>query len=1231
MLVAVVVLAVGAVPSAGAQSGSGGVVLVVVNGSSLADVGVAAGLVGGGVGDVVVAAESAGGLGEAAGGVVRDAGVVSGVVLVGGEAALGGAVAAELESLAPGVVVERVSGADRVATAAAAARRVLAGRSGGAAAGVVLADGWSLADVGVAAAVAAAGGADVVLYSGSGSLPDQTRQVLAGEAVGGIVVVGGAAAVPDSVVAAAAGAAGGVGTERVGGKDRVTTAALAARRWASGCAEAAVIANGWSQADVGTAAALAAALGDSVVLYTASADGLGSDTRSALGRVRPQLAVVVGDTDTISDDISDELAELGYPAARVTDAAAAARYALDNDLRNCRTTTTAPRSPTGTETPNDNNTPDNTTPDTDNTDSSTPPDSTPPDSSGNSTPQDNTNPDKTNTGGVASVLRLTSGDEVCSRLSASFSPGQVWVTEGGAAETVIVTLSEAPTVPVTFQLSVTHGGDVSDDDYTLTPSTLVFAADQTQASFTIAADDDSRFEYNETLMVRLASPSSSCVRLSGTERSQAVLVDTDSANGVCSAPAVSLSPSPVSVTEGGAAGTITVTLSEAPQARVTLRLTATHLYGASDDDYELSHSTLVFAADQTQASFTIAASDDSRFERDEVVRLGLDVVSTSKPCVRVWDVWRTAWVTLVDTDAPDVVVGFSKESYRVEEGGAPVTVTAELSEAPQRQVSVPLTFALRGTDRADRYSVSRTELTFAADQTSASLTVSVADDSINNDGHRLSLGFGTGFALPAGFTAAGRTHVTVDIVDDEVGVRLETVSAYALEGGDAAQVRVRLDSPPEEAITIPLTAELRGGAVADDVSYSVEDLSFDFGVGETAKTFTVTAVDDSDDDDGEDLVFALGDLPDSVLSTTATSATIHLIDDDGAFSRQTDKDFDRLIPGETLDDLWSDGTTLWVLGTDRGIYALDMDALTRRQGDDITTLQFGNQSPPTSKVSGLWSDGETMWLADDSSPNWSVVAVDVDTGDRLPDRDFALFRAIEAYPPDPESVWSDGELMWVLDQLTERVHAYDFGSGERVSSRTINLYPQFSQNRDARGIWSDGVTMWVSNTFQAKLYAYDLATGVRRSHLDFVNLGATGNAWPAGIWSDGRTMWVANYSEKIYAYNMPVSAALKSLSISDVEFGVFQTGIFSYEGTAAAGTTSVTVTAAAAFADDATVTIAWEAADGTTGTGASATLSAGDNTITVSSSYDADGDADTDNADVRVYTVTVTVPPAADD
>ena len=63
-------------------------------------------------------------------------------------------------------------------------------------------------------------------------------------------------------------------------------------------------------------------------------------------------------------------------------------------------------------------------------------------------------------------------------------------------------------------------------------------------------------------------------------------------------------------------------------------------------------------------------------------------------------------------------------------------------------------------------------------------------------------------------------------------------------------------------------------------------------------------------------------------------------------------------------------------------------------------------------------------------------------------------------------------------------------------------------NNALRGIWSDGDTMWVADDVDDKIYAYDMATKGRVPSLDINTLGAAGNNNPRGIWSDGNTMWV---------------------------------------------------------------------------------------------------------------------------
>ena len=255
-------------------------VLAFASVGSLSDVGTAASLVAAGGADAVVLVGS-GGLSVSAAAVVRDAAPVR-AVLVGGTAVLPAGVGSRVEELSGGVSVERVAGADRAATAAAAARRVAAGEGE---LRVVLANGWSLPDVGVAASLVAAGGADVVLYGGIDALGDATADALGELAVSELIAVGGTAALPTAVLNAAAAAAGVGDAKRLSGSTRVHTAARAARDAAGDCTDTVVIANGWSDADVGAAAALAAALENAAVLYAQDADTAGAVTVSALERL----------------------------------------------------------------------------------------------------------------------------------------------------------------------------------------------------------------------------------------------------------------------------------------------------------------------------------------------------------------------------------------------------------------------------------------------------------------------------------------------------------------------------------------------------------------------------------------------------------------------------------------------------------------------------------------------------------------------------------------------------------------------------------------------------------------------------------------------------------------------------------------------------------------------------------------------------------------------------------
>ena len=85
------------------------------------------------------------------------------------------------------------------------------------------------------------------------------------------------------------------------------------------------------------------------------------------------------------------------------------------------------------------------------------------------------------------------------------------------------------------------------------------------------------------------------------------------------------------------------------------------------------------------------------------------------------------------------------------------------------------------------------------------------------------------------------------------------------------------------------------------------------------------------------------------------------------------------------------------------------------------------------------------------------------------------------------------------------------------------------------------------------------------------------------MWSNGAQVWVLGDGDNIFGYTLPENARLKKLSVDVGDIGLFNNGIFGYEATVPAGTTEVTVTAAAAFTGGSS-DVAFSVADADAGT-----------------------------------------------
>ena len=95
---------------------------------------------------------------------------------------------------------------------------------------------------------------------------------------------------------------------------------------------------------------------------------------------------------------------------------------------------------------------------------------------------------------------------------------------------------------------------------------------------------------------------------------------------------------------------------------------------------------------------------------------------------------------------------------------------------------------------------------------------------------------------------------------------------------------VQLSAAPQRDVEIPLIATATGGATAQGDSgedYTGIPSSLTFAAAETEKTFTVTATDDSIDDDDEGVTLSFGAaLPDGVTRGSPATATVSLLDND---------------------------------------------------------------------------------------------------------------------------------------------------------------------------------------------------------------------------------------------------------------------------------------------------------------------------------------------------------------
>ncbi|HYV47898.1 MAG TPA: Calx-beta domain-containing protein [Myxococcaceae bacterium] len=459
------------------------------------------------------------------------------------------------------------------------------------------------------------------------------------------------------------------------------------------------------------------------------------------------------------------------------------------------------------------------------------------------------------------------GESATIAFAAADSSGDESVTP---AHVQIALSAPLSTDPASVDVAVTGGTANAGSDFTLRATTVTIPAGQTQATVDLDVAQDGFDEPDETVELTLSNPRSAGIAALtlGAARVHTYTIKAQSASG---SPTLSFRAPTMTVDEGVGSATVTVELSRAAAGPVTVDYAVTGGNASPGTDFSLVPGTLTFPAGSLTQSFSIPIADDQMNEDDETIRLTLSNASGAQiggPA--------TATLTIADNDAAPLVA-FASSTQSADESDGTANLQVVLSAASGRDVTVNATVAPGGTASGSGvdYAFSASTLTIPAGQTSASLPVTIVEDTLAEGNEQVSFVLSS----PTNATLGNPGTMALQIIDNDglplVGFATDTSSA--LENGGPATITVTLSSA--SLSTVNVTYAVTGGTATPGIDYNLPNGTVTFTPGQTSRTITVGLQGDSIDEDNETIILTLSNPVNAALGARSVH-TFSITDDD---------------------------------------------------------------------------------------------------------------------------------------------------------------------------------------------------------------------------------------------------------------------------------------------------------------------------------------------------------------
>jgi hypothetical protein len=327
------------------------------------------------------------------------------------------------------------------------------------------------------------------------------------------------------------------------------------------------------------------------------------------------------------------------------------------------------------------------------------------------------------------------------------------VNENVGTVNVVVSLSLESGKQITVDVGAGAGGSAAvGADFTVSPSSLVFAPGDTTKQVTVTVVDDQLDEDDEVAALALSNEKN--VTLAQGTRTLGIS-DNDAP------PTIDFSQASTTVSEGGGTVTITVDLSGPSGKPITFSLATSG--AATAGDFTLPALPITIAAGATSANMVVAITGDNSDEDDESARLDLSSLGNVTAGTQT-----THTLTILDDDAPPQVrFNPSQGDQTVAEGDAGTqtfSYTVTLGAASGKTVSVGITRTGTASTPGDfTFGTGDIPVVFAPGETAKDVRVIVKGDNSNEADETVIMTLQT----PVNGTNAGNNQTRTHTIQDD--------------------------------------------------------------------------------------------------------------------------------------------------------------------------------------------------------------------------------------------------------------------------------------------------------------------------------------------------------------------------------------------------------------------------------------------------------------------------------